>query len=188
MTQLDIEKREGLPREMQTLLRDYPRDAWPDHPNFARSIQNWMGAHQSFRSLADLLVGDTQNFLEKDTESVTYVERLGFYGNLLVQNLHGHHTWEDRSYFPELMAADKRFETGLNMLESDHVALDALLDGITHKANRVIRLHDLEPKQMAGEAGPLENDLSQLQSFLQRHLKDEEDLVVPILLHHKMRG
>ena len=173
---------------MQTLLRDYPRDAWPDHPNFARSIQNWMGAHQSFRALTDLLAHDTQTFLDKDMESEAYAARLGFYGNLLVRNLHGHHTWEDRSYFPELMAADDRFESGLDMLETDHVALDALLDGITHTANRVIQLHQLEPSQMVNEAGPLEADFSQLQGFLARHLADEEDLIVPILLHHKMRG
>ena len=40
----------ALPKDMHILLRAYPpRDAWPDHPNFARSIQQWMGAHDMFR-------------------------------------------------------------------------------------------------------------------------------------------
>lgn len=183
-----IDKRQGLPVEMQALLRDYPRDAWPDHPNFARSIDNWMGAHQMFRQLAELVGRDAEAFLDKDIAPDGYAERLGFYGNLLVRNLHGHHTWEDREYFPELMQADDRFEAGLEMLEADHMALDGLLDKITGNANRAIKLSALDPVQMMDEVGPLHVSVEKLQGFLGRHLVDEEDLIVPILLHHKMRG
>lgn len=128
---LPIEARQGLPSEMQVLLRDYPRDAWPDHPNFARSIQSRMNAHQMFRKLAGIVGDSTENYLERNLESEPYAERLGFYGNLLVRNLHGHPTWEDHAYFPELARADRRFEKGPAMLETDHTAHDALLDRIT---------------------------------------------------------
>ena len=173
---------------MQALLRDYPRDAWPDHPNFAVSIQNWMGAHQMFRQLAGIVSGDTQGFLDNNLDLQDYAARLGRFGNLLVQNLHGHHTWEDRHYFPELSRADSRFDRGLEMLESDHVALDGLLDQITGSANRVIKLARLEPGQAVNDAGQLFDHAEKLKGFLYRHLTDEEDLIVPILLHHKLRG
>lgn len=183
-----IQNRTGLPDTMQTLLRDYPREAWPDHPNFARSIQNWMGAHTMFRQLADITRKDTESFLNKDMDRQDYANRLGHFGNLLVRNLHGHHTWEDRDFFPELGRAEDRLEHGLDMLEGDHVELDKVLDSFTRGANRVIKLADLDPGQMPEEAAAMHIHSVAIERFLHRHLADEEDLVVPIILHHKLRG
>ena len=184
----NLETRQGLPVEMQTLLRDYPRDAWPDHPNFAASIQNWLGAHVMFGRLADIVEKDTQTYLDRDSDAQDYAGRLGYFGNQLVANLHGHHTWEDRSYFPELNRADSRFESGLQMLEADHEVLDAGLDRLTRHANRAIQLTTLDPDQVKDEAGKVLKSVEDIKSYLGRHLPDEEDLIVPILLHHKMRG
>jgi hemerythrin-like domain-containing protein len=184
----DIAMREGLPPDMQTLLRDLPRDGWPDHPHFARSIQTWMNAHSGFRRLGKIVLDDTEGFLDHRQDGQAYAGRLAHFGNLLVRNLHGHHTWEDRSYFPELRAADPRFGEGLEMLESDHSALDGLLERFTRQANRVVQLATLEPGQMTEEAKPVRDTAAQLRRFLDRHLADEEDLVVPILLHHGLRG
>jgi hypothetical protein len=85
---------------MRTLLHDYPRDAWPDHPHFARSIQNWLGAHQMFRDLGNHIETQTQRILDKDIDEDRYLNTLNRYGTALIQNLHGHHSWEDQSYFP----------------------------------------------------------------------------------------
>lgn len=187
MTQ-DIETRNGLPEEMQTLLRTLPRDGWHRHPHLAESTRNWMGAHQGFRQLARIVQQDTEAFLDNRTEPEAYVPRLAHFGNLLVRNLHGHHTWEDRNFFPELQRADPRFERGLEMLESDHVALDDLLDRFTRTANRTVQLSTLDPRQMAEQARPVRDMAATLRGFLDRHLTDEEDLIVPILLHHRLRG
>lgn len=183
-----ITTREGLPPEMRTLLRDLPRDGWQAHPAFARSIQNWMGAHQGFRQLGAIVQEDSETFLDGRMEADRYAGRLAHYGNLLVRNLHGHHTWEDRTYFPELQAADPRFADGLEMLEGDHVELDGLLEAFTRGANRVVQLATLEPAQMPGDAGPVRDLAERLNGFLHRHLSDEEDLVIPILLHHRLRA
>ena len=183
-----IQTRQGLPSEMQTLLRDYPREAWPDHPNFARSIQNWMGAHTMFRQLADITRRDTERMVENDIDPETYSARLGHYGDLLVRNLHGHHSWEDHQFFPELGRADARFDHGLEMLENDHIEMDALLGRLTRAANRYIKLTDLSPRDAATELPAVLRETGAIGAFLDRHLTDEEHLVVPILLHHKMRG
>lgn len=188
MTQHTTPQRQGLPKEMQILLRDYPRDAWPDHPNFTHSIQNWMGAHQMFRHLGEVCRSETELFLNKDRNVDDFSGRLGHYGNLLVRNLHGHHSWEDQSFFPELQGADARFESGLDTLEADHVAMDGILERFTRGANRVIKLAQLDETQARSEAGMLHKTSIEIEQFLARHLTDEEDLVVPILLHHKMRG
>ena len=188
MTDTNIHTRTSLPADMRLLLKDYPREAWPDHPNFAQSIQNWMGAHGMFRNLADLTRIAAEGYLDRDDSAEAFATRLSRYGNLLVANLHGHHTWEDRSYFPELSRADPRFDRGLEMLETDHEELDETLDRFTRTGNRVLKLIDLDAAEARDEAGALRDLTEEIDGFLDRHLTDEEDLVVPILLHHKMRG
>ncbi len=188
MTETHTVRQDALPQDMRILLRDYPRDAWPDHPNFAASIQKWLGAHDMFRKLGKAVRLNTEGYLDKSIDSDTYGARLSHYGNLLVRNLHGHHGWEDHTFFPELSAADARFDAGLETLESDHVALDNVLDRFTTGANRVVKLIQLEECQARDEAGGLHDVATEIEGFLARHLVDEEDLVVPILLHHKMRG
>ena len=96
-----IHERDGLPTEFQTLLDDYPREAWPDHPNFAQSIQNWVGAHLYFKRIGAILTKETQLFLDKNRSAYDFGGRLGNYGNQLVNTLHGHHHWEDYDYFQE---------------------------------------------------------------------------------------
>lgn len=188
MKQHSIHTRKGLPHEMQALLRDYPRDAWPDHPNFATSIQNWMGAHSMFRRLGNLTKSETERFLDKSRSPEDFAARLSYYGNLLVRNLHGHHTWEDRDFFPELRRADQRFDHGLDTLEKDHDVLDETLDGFSRTANRVVQLIQLDEAQAREEAALLLSSAEDIEGFLARHLTDEEDLVAPIILHHKLRG
>lgn len=188
MTHMPTIRQQALPEDMRLLLLDYPREAWQDDPNFAASIQNWMGAHVMFGQLAELIRLNTEGYLDKQIAPEDHARRLSQYGNLLVRNLHGHHHWEDRKLFPELSAADARFDHGLDTLEADHVVLDDLLDRFTRQANRVVTLTQMDESQAREEAQPVHDMTEVLEGFLSRHLTDEEDLVVPILLHHKLRG
>ena len=177
-----------MPEEMRVLLHAYPRDAWEAHPGFAAKTQAWLNAHQMFRDLGELLATDTEAYLLRDLEPQDYAARLSRFGWALVRNLHGHHGWEDRSYFPELETADARFARGLEILEADHAALDQVLDGFTRSANRVIQLIHLDETQAREEAPEVLAHAKTIRAFLDRHLGDEEDLAVPIILHHRLRG
>jgi hypothetical protein len=66
--------------------------------------------------------------------------------------------------------------------------MDDILERFTIGANRVIKLVQLDEAQTCTEAGGLHKTSTEIERFLARHLTDEEDLVVPVLLHHKMRG
>jgi hypothetical protein len=46
----------------------------------------------------------------------------------------------------------------------------------------------MAPDQVPDEAGRLHELTQDIGGFLNRHLTDEEDLAVPILLHHALRG
>lgn len=177
-----------MPEDMKFLLKTYPRDEWNVHPGFKEKTQQWMRAHQGFRMLAERIRLDTELMLNKDMALDDYSARLSFLGGRLVGNLHGHHGWEDHSYFPELSAADPRFDAGLELLEQDHGDLDVVLDDFTRQANRVIKLAALDENQSFDEAGTVHMQAEVIEAFLKRHLSDEEDLAVPIILHHRLRG
>ncbi len=177
-----------MPVEMQLLLRAYPRDGWEAHPGFKEKTRHWLGAHQMFRRLGDLVRSETESYLDEARTSRDYAARLRHYGGNLVGSLHGHHGWEDRSYFPELSAADPRFDAGLEILEKDHEALNVVLDSFTDSANRLLKLIHHNEKLARDEAGKLHGTIETIETFLQRHLSDEEELAVPIILHYRLRG
>lgn len=177
-----------MPAEMGELLAIYPRDTWQAHPGFREKTRHWLGAHQMFRGLAAQVRKDAEGFLDNAVDSGEYAERLSSLGGALVANLHGHHRWEDASYFPELSAADPRFERGLEVLEKDHADLDQVLDDFVGAANRAIKLIDLDVIQARDEVGAFHGCAECIETFLKRHLADEEELAVPIILHHRLRG
>lgn len=188
MTQVFDMRTDGMPAEMQMLLDAYPRDTWEAHPGFKEKTQHWLGAHQMFRKLGNIIRLETEKYLDKSQDADAFSARLSYYGDAMVRNLHGHHGWEDHSYFPELSAADPRFDAGLEILEKDHQELDVVLESFSKSANRVIQLAELEEKQAYEEAGDLHVIAEAIEAFLKRHLSDEEELAVPIILHHRLRG
>lgn len=179
---------DDMPAEMQVLLNTYPRDTWEAHPGFKEKTEHWLGAHKMFRQLGGIIRTETEKFLDKSRDTDDFAARLSYYGDMMVRNLHGHHGWEDHSYFPELAAADPRFEAGLDILEKDHQELDVVLESFSKSANRVIQLAQLDEKQVRNEAGDLHSIAETIEAFLKRHLSDEEELAVPIILHHRLRG
>ena len=187
MTQFEI-RTEDMPTDMGVLLDKYPRDTWDAHPGFGEKTRHWLGAHRMFRRLGALVRTETEAYLDKDQAPDDFAARLSHFGGALVGNLHGHHGWEDRSYFPELSAADPRFDAGVEILEEDHADLDLVLDGFVDAANRTIKLIHLDEAQARDEAGKIHHTATTIEAFLARHLNDEEDLAVPIILHHRLRG
>ncbi len=179
---------EDMPSEMQVLLHDYPRDTWPSHPGFREKTKHWLDAHRMFRKLAASVRGDVEDFLDANMDAEGFANAVSANGNALVRNLHGHHGWEDRVYFPELSKAEPRFDAGMAILENDHAELDFVLDQFTRTANRTIQLCQLDAERLKDEAAVLYGVAGTIEAFLDRHLKDEEELAVPIILHHRLRG
>ena len=181
-------RQDAMPDEMRVLLNRYPRDAWNAHPGFKDKTWQWLNAHKGFRRLIDLLGDDARTLLSKDMDPSVYAKRLSRYGSMLVGNLHGHHGWEDYEYFPELSAADPRFDRGLEILEKDHAALDVVLSAFTEMGNRALKMELLEESKLYEEVGKLHPTIETIDAFLDRHLGDEEELAVPIILEHRLRG
>ncbi len=182
-----LESREKFPDALRVLLEDYPREAWEAHDNFSALIRFWLERHLMFRRLLDALESETLRALDGNMEARLYVARLSRYGSLFIGELHGHHMVEDTHYFPQLKPLEAGLERGFDILDRDHHAIDGHLEGFTDDANAIMRAVG-ESGDWKAATGKFRTGLQHLTRFLDRHLVDEEELVVPVLLRHTPRG
>ena len=176
----DLARRDGLPEPLRVLLASFPRDGWETNPNFAGLLQFWLDRHLMFRRLTEALETDAQAAIDRTLDPEHHKARVARYGGALVQNLHGHHQIEDAHYFPVLARLEAPLARGFDILDRDHHDLDALLQRFTNRANALL--------QGTSGAGDFLKDVEAFRPFLHRHLTDEEELVVPVILKHGPDG
>lgn len=183
---LSLESRTGLPEALRVLLADYPREGWEEDPHFHGLVSFWLGMHLQFRDALSGMRADAEALLDRRLDPRAWAPRLARAGGSFVQHLHGHHGIEDDHYFPILAARDRRLLRGFEILDTDHHALDGHLEGFVADANGALRA--LESPDFQTEAGRLHGTLLRLDRFLERHLTDEEELIVPVILRDGEAG
>ena len=181
--ELPLDVRDGLPDELRVLLTELPRDSWSNHPDFNGLTAFWIERHMLFRKLLTLMKSDAEDLISRAMDPEKFRGRLSHLGSTFVNQLHGHHRVEDDQFFPQLEALEMRLQRGFEMLDRDHHALDGLLSIFTDQANGV--LAETADDQILREKTALfRRDLKGLHRLIERHLTDEEDLVLPIILKH----
>lgn len=178
---LDLDVRTGLPDALRILLEEYPRTNWETDPGFGGLVQFWLDRHMMFRRLVGRLKSDTELALDNQIDHSQYQQYLARLGSMFVQELHSHHTVEDQHYFPMLSKLDSRIQPGFDILDRDHHAIDPLLEVFVECANAV--LNPASATDIKATA-TLHAHITKLEQLLNRHLIDEEELVVPIVLKH----
>ncbi|GAA4220503.1 hemerythrin-like domain-containing protein [Sagittula marina] len=176
----DLTERDGLPESLRVLLETFPREEWESHPNFAGLVAFWLDRHEMFRKLCAVMGTDAEAVMDKKMDPRAMQQRLSQYGGALLQQLHGHHQIEDAHYFPVLRKREKTLDRGFDILDRDHHAMDGLMTRFADGANGVL--------QGSLETGRFRQELTSFESLLMRHLADEEDLIVPVILKHGPDG
>ena len=179
---LALGRREGLPDALRVLLDDYPRAGWEGDPGFDGLVRFWLSKHLAFREMLAILTRETEAAAD-GADPARFAAVLSRLGGRLVGDLHGHHGIEDAHYFPRLARMEPRLEAGFALLDGDHHALDGHLERFVDAANGLIGQASA-PARLRGEAAGFAERLSGFEGFLDRHLVDEEELVVPVLLRH----
>lgn len=179
---LELGTRAGLPEALRVLVAEMPRQGWEAHPGFHGLVSFWLERHLSFRRLMDAMEGEARAMLDRRLDPERFARGLSRMGGAFLEQLHGHHQIEDHQYFPQLRRIEARLERGFDLLDADHHALDAILGRFAAAANGAIR------GVQAGNGGPgaeaFRKELVALQRLIDRHLTDEEDLIVPVILRH----
>lgn len=181
---LPVASRTGLPAEWQIILADYPRATWENHPDFNGLAAFWLDRHLGFRQLCAQIGTDTEAMIDARLAPDAYARRLSRLGSRLLGELIGHHQIEDEAYFPKLARLEPRIARGFAMLDRDHHDLHALIDRFADGANRVLGAQSDAIRRNA--AGGFRADLAAFETILIRHLTDEEDLVLPVVLKHRV--
>lgn len=176
-----LPNRTGLPNALKVLLEVYPRQGWTQDPGFDDLIKFWLDRHVMFRRILTHLRDDTQAMQDKTIDPARFAAGLSRYGGHLVKGLHEHHTIEDTYYFPKLSQHDPRIASGFDMLDADHHVLDTYLASFVDSANTTLQTFQ-DGGSMADATGAIADRLVDLTKLLDRHLTDEEDLIVPVLL------
>ncbi len=179
---LKLESRAGWPDELRFLIEQYPREVWHGHQNLGEMARFWLDRHNGFRRLGAALRKATADFregaLEPDPFRRFFAPRL----QLLLQSLEGHHQIEDHHYFPVFRAAEARLLRGFDVLEQDHDAIHETIMRVVGSANDLLRAIDGSADALRKASDRYADDSDRLVQSLHRHLDDEEDLIVPVIL------
>ncbi len=180
---MDIQlTRTGLPEHLRVLADKYPRGEWESHGNFDELTRFWLDRHLMFRDVLARLTDDVQAHLGKSVEASVFASRSARLTGFFLNQLHHHHQIEDQHYFPLLSGFDERLAPGFELLESDHKELDQNIHALADTTNAMLRA--LQEGQASDDAAKVHDLLIGFHGFMDRHLSDEEDLVVPTILEY----
>ncbi|MGH1367601.1 MAG: hemerythrin domain-containing protein [Maritimibacter sp.] len=180
---MSLTTRTGLPPELRILADAYPREMWQGHANFSQLTAFWLDRHGMFRELTAKLIASSQEQLDGKSDPMRFGANLSRLTGFFLENLHGHHSIEDHHYFPQLAPLDSRVARAFELLDADHHALHEHLSGLAEATNAVLRpLQD--GAQITDPTAKLLRSQTALTGFLERHLTDEEDVVIPLILEY----
>jgi len=171
-----------LPADIAYLLEKYPRETWQGHKNLGQLSQFWLQRHNMFRELGGMLKTLAHDYRETPGTPRHFQQEFAPRLNFFLNQLNGHHQIEDHNYFPVFRALDKRLIIGFDLLEEDHEYIHQELFATAEVAQQFLEAltADFDTQRRAADAYLERSD--RLLNWLLRHLDDEEDLFVPVIL------
>jgi len=179
----DLDHRSGLAQELRFLLERHPREQWATRMPIGSTARMWLERHDWFRHHSRTLIAGVSEFREGHIGPAKLGSWLRPRLRLLVSHLEGHHQVEDQAYFPMFTAAEPRLARGLDMLESDHHAIHARLIEMEAASGALASaLRGSDPYARMRSSDRIATALEGFLKPLDRHLADEEDIVIPLMI------
>jgi iron-sulfur cluster repair protein YtfE (RIC family) len=178
---LALDNRIGWPPDLRLLADRYPRQVWTGHANLGQMARFWLQRHDMFRDVGAALTQASAAFREGTATPqdfrAWFPPRLQFF----LEQLHAHHQVEDLHFFPVFQAAEARLARGFDVLEADHRVIHGAIEGAVTTANAFIAAPaEADALHRAADGYAAAGDA--LLAKLTRHLHDEEDLIIPLIL------
>ena len=179
---LALASRKGWPEDLRVLIARYPREQWEIHANLGEMARFWLSRHVMFRELS-VAIGDISTqfqagHLPAAEFAHQFVPRLQF----MLDQLNVHHQIEDLHYFPIFKAAEARLALGFDVLEGDHHHIHAEMARTAESANALLQALRAGGDALRRCGENYATVSASLMDGLARHLDDEEDLIVPLIL------
>lgn len=180
--EFDLMQRSGLPADLRFLVEKYPRGEWNGHGNLQGMASFWLQRHGMFREVGAMLTAGIADYREGRTSAPEFAQWFAPRLNFFLGNLDGHHKVEDQHYFPVFAKAEARLKRGFDILDGDHHQIHDALALNAETANFFLRaLRESEDRQRFAADAYADANQS-LVAMLSRHLDDEEDLIIPLIL------
>ncbi|MCT8268878.1 hemerythrin domain-containing protein [Afifella sp. JA880] len=179
---LKLGSRAHLPDDLLALLRKYPREVWPEHENLGELAKFWLGRHDMFRELCAILAKSAEDLREGRIDPAEF---RGFFAprmRFFLHQLNGHHQIEDHAYFPAFMAAEASLTRGFEILENDHEIIHRDLVRMGEAGQALVESLSRDRDAQMRSAETMSGELTGFLTGLHRHLADEEDIIVPLIL------
>jgi hypothetical protein len=167
------------------LLERHPRATWPGAGSAA--VAFWMQVHDRLRRDAAGLDAAAEDYRRGRSPPVQLAVVAAPRLRGLVAAMQGHHQIEDFEYFPEFRRVEPRLAAGFDRLEREHAGLSRAVDAALAALAELLAVAERAPEPPDAATPKLAaqryvDAAATLSSDLLRHLNDEENLVVPLLL------
>lgn len=184
MTSTDLAERVTLPEGMAHLLPRYPRTNWRDHERCGPLTRRWLAMHDDLRGSGGELLRMATAFRDAPGEASLFDRMFRPLAIHHYQHLEGHHQIEDSVLFPRFRLLGAQLRDGFDLLESDHEVIHEGLVRWKAGIDRLLRSLPLGRDELRFALDAHLTDAEHLGRLVERHLADEEDVVIPNLLHH----
>lgn len=185
---LELERRNALPDDLRFLAARYPRNDWQAHANIHGMANMWLQRHDMFRELGGILSAAIADYREGRTNAPEFAQFFAPRLNFFLGNLDGHHNVEDQHYFPVFARAEPRLKRGFDILDLDHHTIHEGLEANAETANAYLKALQGDNDAQRRAADLYADANTRLVAMLDRHLADEEDLIIPLILEKGDRG
>ena len=175
-----VDIRQKLPDVIQSQLLNIERDQWPSHPRYGGKAAFFIQYHGDLLATAATIDEQLQALLDSSLQafSAAQLHAVLSASRYLLERAHHHHQIEDHVYFPQFKRIMPKLSHGIDLLDQDHKILNTALHELEIIVHTMIKIDIIANPQLQDFSAKV----IRLQKILQRHLYDEEELIIPIFL------
>lgn len=187
----DLAERDGLPADLLFLLEAHPRDTW--NSGVIKGLgRTWLHMHGSFRDASQALADSIDAVREAGAFDPGFAPRFAQTASGLLGHLDGHHRIEDDHYFPIFQRTEPRLIRGFEIMDADHHVIHDAIESFATAGNAFLRgIGGAEGRPEDAQNRALDamaDEIARFRRLLLRHLDDEEDLVIPLIVERDDLG
>ena len=179
----NVLERGGLERGLRASLAglaQWPPERWAQHPAHGGLASHWQEIHRAMLHNLGIVERGLRTLAEDglpDAERQRLAGEIAPIARHAVDHLHGHHRLEDQGMFPQLLRATPALARPLNLLEADHMVLNAVLGPLERSLSA---LPDAGAPASAWDEVAKASE--RVAKVARRHIADEEEIVIPAVL------